>query len=88
MHTDREWRNELRSYFRQSQPLAGENWVGGMIKIVEALLKADGEERERKLEGRIGMLRQWINEDVVTENRRMVSNRDLRKWLGLSDLRE
>lgn len=30
---------------------------------------------------KIGMLRQWLNEDRITDSSKMVSNEELEKWL-------
>ncbi len=31
----------------------------------------------------VGMLRQWLNEDRITDPKRMVTNEDLLTWLNL-----
>lgn len=50
-------------------------WVG-------AVEKAKQEEREFQTTSvRIGMLRQWLNEDRITDPKKMVTNEDLKHWL-------
>ncbi len=38
-------------------------------------------EFEEKLEQRIGMLRQWLNEDRIKEPDKMITNEDIKHWL-------
>ena len=33
------------------------------------------------------MLRQWLNEDRITDVNKMVDNEQIEKWLGLQDLK-
>lgn len=40
-----------------------------------------------KLTPRIGMLRQWLNEERITD-KKMVTSEDIKDWLGLSALNE
>lgn len=39
-------------------------------------------ERDEKLKQNIGMLRQWLNEDRITDISRMVTNEDILMWLN------
>ncbi len=36
-----------------------------------------------KLLEKIGMLRQWLNEDKITEPKEMITNEDIKHWLDL-----
>lgn len=38
---------------------------------------------EKRTAIRIGMLRQWLNEDRITDPKRMVTNEDIIHWLTL-----
>lgn len=38
------------------------------------------------LEHRIGLLRQWLNEDRITEPSRMVTNKHIEIWLDMDSL--
>ena len=46
-------------------------------EITLALAKHDAE-----LQQRIGMFRQWLNEDRITEPSKMVTNEEIKKWLS------
>jgi hypothetical protein len=41
------------------------------------------QELEQKQNRNIGMLRQWLNEDRITDATRMVTNQDIKHWLEL-----
>ncbi len=54
-----------------------------MAKFDQALAQAKQEGREEvmaKVEKNIGMLRQWLNEDKITD-RKLVTNADLEDWI-------
>ena len=43
---------------------------------------------QQSLLGRVGSLRQWLNEDRITDNKKMVTNEDIKFWLGLDQVEE
>lgn len=43
---------------------------------------------ERAVEDNIGRLRQWLNEDRITDVNKMVTNEQLKRWLGKELLNE
>ena len=45
--------------------------------IVEVLAARDDELRKN-----VGMMRQWLNEDRITDPKKMVDNKDLLHWLS------
>ena len=52
------------------------------IKAFIATLKHNTiEEEKEKIELNIGMLRQWLNEDRITDVKKMVTNGDLKYWI-------
>ena len=38
-------------------------------------------QKDSKLRGKIGMLRQWLNEDRITDPKKMITNADIKFWL-------
>ncbi|MCX6822317.1 MAG: hypothetical protein NTW30_06090 [Candidatus Aenigmarchaeota archaeon] len=48
-----------------------------LVTLIEHLLE---EERER-IFSNIGFLRQWLNEDRITDYNKMVTNDELKHWL-------
>lgn len=61
------------------------------IKWIKELLSQALADNRRKvveeLKPKIGMLRQWLNEDRITDVNKMVDNEQIEKWLGLQDLK-
>lgn len=41
------------------------------------------EMKKLRMNTRIGMLRQWLNEDRITDSKKMVTNEDIEDWLGI-----
>lgn len=52
-----------------------------MLSKIDELLKS----QERNLRINVGMLRQWLNEDVITDPSKLVENEDLLSWLIKED---
>lgn len=51
---------------------------------IELLQQERQREREKMIEQiniNIGMLRQWLNEDRITDNKKMVTNEQIKNWL-------
>lgn len=46
----------------------------------------DGKSIQYPFETRVGMLRQWLNEDRITEPDRMVTNEQIMVWLKKEDV--
>jgi len=44
------------------------------------------EQAYKEIEGNIGMLRQWLNEDRITDPNKMVASADIKRWLFLDIL--
>lgn len=57
-----------------TDPLKGERQ-----RIIEQIRK---EEREKILQN-VGRLRQWLNEDHITDPKKMVTNEQIMHWLNL-----
>jgi len=45
-------------------------------------------EREAELNKRIGFLRQWLNEDRITDPDKMVTNAEIMNWLSQEEVKE
>ena len=41
------------------------------------------EDKAKAMNERIGMLRQWLNEDRITDPKKMITNDDIKYWLEL-----
>lgn len=39
--------------------------------------------KKENFEVRIGMLRQWLNEDIITDPKKMVTNEEIKYWLDI-----
>lgn len=69
-----------------SMPEAFDNWVSG-LDIDDTIDYADNfittllEKQERE----ISMLRQWLNEDRITDPTKMITNDDIKHWLKPHD---
>lgn len=46
-----------------------------------SILHRELENREKEIEKNIGMMRQWLNEDRITDPKKMVTNEELKHWL-------
>jgi len=57
------------------------------IKICSQALADNRRKVVEELKPKIGMLRQWLNEDRITDVNKMVDNEQIEKWLGLQDLK-
>lgn len=56
-----------------------ENGVSpGMVK---AFIRQVEKEAEKRVKANIGLLRQWLNEDRITDLNKMVTNEQLERWL-------
>lgn len=60
-------------------PSWGEHNLHQRIKAKQKIV--DGDTQTDELLLRIGMLRQWLNEDRIMEGKRFVTNEDLLHWL-------
>ena len=49
--------------------------------FIESTLKSQREELLETLEKNIGFMRQWLNEDRITDPKKMVKNEELKVWL-------
>ncbi len=50
-------------------------------EIVDEAIKNSLVLRDQELRERIGMLRQWLNEDRITDPKKMITNKDIEHWL-------
>jgi hypothetical protein len=60
----------------------GHNWIKMFIK--QTIQQERQKERQKmigEIDKNIGMLRQWLNEDRITEPSKMVENDEIRHWL-------
>lgn len=48
-----------------------------------AFFKSKPVTKSEDFDVRIGMLRQWLNEDRITDTSKMVTNDDIKYWLGM-----
>lgn len=46
-------------------------------------IDCENSDEEKESEMRIGMLRQWLNEDRITDVDKLVTNDDIKHWLNL-----
>lgn len=53
--------------------------------FVERLLTSATIKAKEQQKKNIGMMRQWLNEDRITDVKKMVSNEDLAYWLNLEE---
>lgn len=51
------------------------------IKKLLAFIEQESQLREKALMQNVGMLRQWLNEDKITDHRNLVTNEDIIHWL-------
>ena len=82
-------REKIKDFSFYKNPDTGNNALDltGMREIIEQALKEYGEFiRQQTLdnvESKIGFLRQWLNEDRITDVNKMVDNEQIKYWLGL-----
>ncbi len=73
-----EWEKEFRKKYNDMD-------CDDEIKFISSLLSSTEKrvamEKDNELKQRVGMLRQWLNEDVITDPSKLVENEDLLKWL-------
>jgi hypothetical protein len=50
--------------------------------FIRSLLTHQREEMIAQLKQDIGMLRQWLNEDRITDSNRMVTNKEIAMWIS------
>ena len=86
MRNDMTFKNELEKHLDDHFP-KGECLERGAALVLygEAVIlarKAVADERQRVRE-KTGMLRQWLNEDRITDTTKMVTNEDIEYWLSL-----
>ena len=51
--------------------------------ILISLLQEKEKETLKRLEERVGMLRQWLNEDRITDPEKLITNYDIKYWLNI-----
>jgi hypothetical protein len=63
----------------------GEDWTfeQAVNEIKQFILSHDAR-RDDELRKNIGMLRQWLNEDRITDSNKLVTNEDIASWLFTS----
>jgi len=61
----------------------------GTIAFVDVMAHANGRDSAwrtyRRNYRNVGLLRQWLNEDRITDPKKMVRNEDIEHWLNLKD---
>lgn len=66
-----------------------EDYIKGYNAALADLRARAGELEEVVVKGlRIGFLRQWLNEDRITDPKRMVTNEQIEHMLGITSLRK
>lgn len=60
------------------------NWESN-IDFIEIELRTLLAQKDAEMLQRVGMLRQWLNEDRITDTKRMVTNAELLVWLTPPD---
>ena len=82
------WQEELNSLMfenldldNQERPMKASFQDKLETFIQKAIDEAVKEERER-LEQKIGMIRQWLNEDRITDPKKMITSEDLLYWIN------
>ena len=53
---------------------------------VEQFISTLLSQQRQEIRERIGMLRQWLNEDRIKDGKYFVTNEQIERWLGLSTL--
>jgi len=57
------------------------NKLSKSLQYNDSTIQKDGESIQFPFETRVGMLRQWLNDDRITDSSRMVTNEDIMVWL-------
>lgn len=82
--TDSDWRIEFREYFdktlKPKKPTMANLDRELCVNFIENLIQLEREEQKEKLKVNIGKLRQWLNEDRITDTNKMVTNEELLVW--------
>lgn len=71
------WRNNLHDLIKHVLPEYKDGIPGVIVDAIDAAYVGGIED----IEQRIGMLRQWLNEDRITDPKRMITNEDIKHWL-------
>lgn len=66
--------------FRNQETRADKITMRFYSELTSATIKAKEQQRRN-----IGMMRQWLNEDRITDVKKMVSNEELAYWLNLEE---
>lgn len=81
-----------RLYIELKEGLHSESVPGNSANSKEPIqydgstIQKDGESIQYPFETRVGMLRQWLNEDRITDSSRMVTNEQIMVWLKKEDV--
>jgi hypothetical protein len=80
------WEKELHRQLKMNQEIGR---VDSTLEEALVLLIAQVEkEAEERIKTNISLLRQWLNEDRITDPSKMVTNEQLERWLLSSEEKE
>jgi hypothetical protein len=72
-----DWEGLARAFHEGDMEWHAKEWSEFIRKV-----RCDAKEEQREeIRGRIGLLRQWLNEDRITDIDRMVDNQEIELWL-------
>lgn len=60
------------------------DWVFATHQDLKNLIDTELVWREKKLRERVGMLRQWLNEDRIKDAKYFVTNEQIERWLDIT----
>ncbi len=60
-----------------------EVFIAKLFALIASEKELVREEVSKAIELKLGMLRQWLNEDRITDISKMVTNEDIKHWLDL-----
>jgi len=87
----KEW-SELNKFLEDMNPEAAKEMgrvdvtIIALKSFISSTLAETRKETVKEIEGNIGMLRQWLNEDRITDPNKMVASADIKRWLFLDIL--
>lgn len=93
---DEEWKKSIKEMLQAFETLISGNHpdyenandvretILAFIQTLISKSKQEGREEEREeIKRHIGSLRQWLNEDRITDPKKMVTNEQIKNWLDL-----
>lgn len=83
-----ELENKLNDIMFDYREYASHETTEELVNLIQSERRAEREYVLQQIDSKIGFLRQWLNEDRVTDPRKLVKSEQISNWLEINQIRE